>query len=79
MVAKAVCVIGIIASVIGAIVLFANAAEYSFLAHLWVVGLAVLTFGSLIFWAASLVLYGFGELIENTAVIAYNTSLSNNK
>lgn len=36
------------------------------------IGLLIMTVGSLLSWMSSLVLYGFGELVENSAVIAGN-------
>ena len=62
--AKAVCYIGIIVSVIcGFGMICSNNSDT-------VVGVVVLLGGSLVSWLGSLVSYGFGELIENTTVIA---------
>lgn len=41
--------------------------------NLFLVGLLVIAVGCLISWISSWLLYGFGELIENTALIARNT------
>lgn len=42
-----------------------------------VVGLFVAGFGALFSWVGSFALYGFGELIENSKVIAYNLEKMN--
>ena len=41
--------------------------------NLFLVGLLVIAVGCLISWISSWLLYGFGDLIENTALIARNT------
>lgn len=41
--------------------------------NLFLVGLLVIAVGCLISWISSWLLYGFGELIENTALVARNT------
>lgn len=61
-------IIGIIASVIIGIVVLVTADELAFL------GIIVIILGSLFSWASSFLIYGFGELIENTQVIAHNTT-----
>lgn len=62
-------IIGIVASVIGAIVcwviLIGEAAFVGFL-----IGLGVLAGGILLSWLNSFFMYGFGELIEKTSLIA---------
>ena len=61
-----VCCIGILASLIVAIVLFqANTRYYNTVG----IGFAVLFGGSLISWIGSFFTYGFGELIDRTASI----------
>lgn len=63
------CYVGIAVSVLAAIVLaFAGIVSEEFI--LAAVGAGVLIVGSLGSWISSWVLYGFGELIENTAFIA---------
>jgi hypothetical protein len=58
MLAKVVCWLGIIVSVIGSFVLFANDAA--------LIGFAVMIGGSLGSWISSMFIYGFGQLTENT-------------
>lgn len=55
---------GIIASVIGGIILITLDEDL-----VWA-GLAVIIIGSLLSWVSSFVLYGFGELVVNSAIIA---------
>lgn len=40
-------------------------------------GILLLLLGPAVAWISSWLLYGFGELIEKTSVIAYNTSNAN--
>lgn len=64
--AKVVCYVGIAISVIagiGMIVAARNGAMFG-------MGFAIMVFGSLFSWIGSFFVYGFGELIENTTVIA---------
>ena len=63
-VAKVVCWVGIIMSVITGIVLISTANT---------VGILTIIVGSLGSWIGSFTLYGFGELIEKTTEIAENT------
>lgn len=56
------CWIVIIASVITGIVMMANDAIAA--------GLLIIAGGSLIGWVSSFVLYGFGELVENSCIMA---------
>ena len=58
--------IGIIASVITGIIFIADDAGG--------MGFLLIILGPLASWLSSLLLYGFGELIENTSIIAQNTS-----
>lgn len=55
---------GIIASIIGGIILIGLDEDLIF------AGIAVIVIGSLLSWISSFVLYGFGELVENSAIIA---------
>ncbi|HCJ92739.1 MAG TPA: hypothetical protein DHV92_05420 [Ruminococcaceae bacterium] len=55
---------GIIASVIGGIIVITLDEDL-----VWA-GLAVIIIGSLLSWVSSFVLYGFGELVVNSAIIA---------
>lgn len=55
---------GIIASVIGGIILIGLDEDLIF------AGIAVIVIGSLLSWISSFVLYGFGELVANSAIIA---------
>ncbi len=63
-IAKVVAWIGIVICVIYGFVLLVSVEDMA------LVGLIVMTVGSLLSWVSSLVLYGFGELIDNSAVIA---------
>ena len=66
--ARAICVLGIGLSVVAGLILIVNGATY----NTALVGTGVLVFfaGSLLSWIGSFFAYGFGELIENTTVIA---------
>ncbi len=55
---------GIIASIIGGIILIGLDENLVF------AGFAVIVIGSLLSWVSSFVLYGFGELVANSAIIA---------
>lgn len=55
---------GIIASIIGGIILIGLDEDLIF------AGIAVIVIGSLLSWVSSFVLYGFGELVANSAIIA---------
>lgn len=61
--AKVVCWIGIIACIITGIVLMATDDD------LILVGILTAVVGSLLSWVSSFVLYGFGQLVENSDVI----------
>ena len=64
--AKIICYIGIIASIIAAIVLlFLGDIE-----NMILISLPVLVAGIILSWIGSIFTYGFGELIENSAIIA---------
>ena len=67
MLAKAIFCVGVTASVVGGFVslLIVGAGELG--AILFV---AIPAVGSLLSWASSLVIYGFGELVSNSAIIA---------
>lgn len=71
--AKVLCWIGIIVSVVVAIVLFASDDD------LVGIGFLVLIGGSLISWIASFVLFGFGQLVENSDIIAEQSYRDNQK
>ena len=70
--AKVICWIGIIASVITGIAMITSATNryYTNQGLLWT-GIAVMILGSLLSWVGSFTLYGFGELVENSSVIRY--------
>ena len=76
--AKVLCWIGIILSVISGIIIIAGGANNS-RAYGYNSGPSVLTgiltivFGCLASWIGSFFTYGFGQLIENTDNIRYNT------
>ena len=62
--AKITAWIGIIICVIYGFVLLVSVEDMA------LVGLLIMTVGSLASWISALVLYGFGELIENSGIIA---------
>ena len=71
--AKIICWIGIIASVILAIIMFASAEEsYNEETNI-VLGFVYLIGGTLLSWIGSFFAYGFGELIEKATEIEKNT------
>ncbi|MCQ2446047.1 MAG: hypothetical protein MJ141_04115 [Clostridia bacterium] len=70
--ATAICILGIIAAVIGGISIMISD-EYLFLT-----GLLVMVVGSVISWVGSFTIYGFGELIESTANIEAQLYSNNN-
>jgi len=71
--ATSVCVIGIIASVIGAVALWASGNKYN---DTVLSGLIVLGVGCLVSWVGSFFAYGFGELIEqNNRILTTNQSI----
>lgn len=57
--------LGIIASVVGGIFYMSLDFEDTFF-----LGLVIAVSGSIVAWISSFVLYGFGELVENSAIIA---------
>lgn len=68
--AKVICWVGIIISVVVGIILLASDSD---------VGLIVMIVGSFVSWIGSFFTYGFGELIEKATEIAENTkSLNSN-
>ena len=71
-VSKIVCGIGILCSVIAGIIFMAVTEPWDFGAIYFFIGIAIAALGSVIFWAASLVIYGFGELIEKVSSIEEN-------
>ena len=71
-----ICWFGIIVSVIAGIAMISSATQgrYTDETLVWT-GIAVAVLGSLLSWVGSFVLYGFGELVENSSVIAKNTEV----
>ena len=67
--AKVICYVGIAISVIDGIVMIGFGSSSNGDAMVGM-GLAVMIVGSLVSWIGSFFAYGFGELIENTTVIA---------
>ena len=67
--AKVICWLGVIISVITGIIGIINGTEQS-----TVSGIITIIFGSLASWLGSFFAYGFGQLIENTDEIRKNTS-----
>ena len=65
--AQVVCWIGIICSALFGIIIVANGKNFVFL------GFMIMFVGSLLSWCSSFVLYGFGELIENSEIANSNT------
>lgn len=64
-VSKLLCWIGIIASNTFGILMVGTGQELAV-----VVGLVIMILGSLMFWIGSFVFYGFGQLIENSDILA---------
>lgn len=72
--ASFMCWIGIGVSVMGGIILLAYSGEAWYNEEICILlGFATMIGGSLLSWLSSFVLYGFGELIENSAIIAGKT------
>lgn len=68
--AKVICFVGIAISVVAGIVMI-GFGSFSYNGDTMIgMGLAVMIVGSLVSWIGSFFAYGFGELIENTTVIA---------
>lgn len=62
-----VCIVGILGSFVGAVILWVNAGDYPYGGdELILLGFLTLIVGSLIFWVVSFFCYGFGQLIEKT-------------
>ena len=64
--AKVICIVGIAISVVAGIGMIGSGYNNAMVG----MGLAVMIVGSLVSWIGSFFAYGFGELIENTTVIA---------
>lgn len=62
-------VLGIVSSITAAIVIWTSI--YGGTGAL--IGIAVAVFGSLLSWVSGFFIYGFGQLIENTDIIAQNS------
>ncbi len=73
--AKVLCWVGIIFSVLVAIILFIEANEGSYRTEgLYIrLGCIFLIIGPLVSWINSFFMYGFGELIERTTEVSLNT------
>lgn len=67
-----ICWVGIIASILGGIVLMLAGDEMFIL-----IGIAVAIVGSLASWIGSFVMYGYGQLIYNSDIVARNTQNGN--
>ena len=70
--AKVICWLGIIASVIIGILLIMSATNrngyYSYTdTNMVITGILVMIMGSILSWIGSFVLYGFGELVDNSS------------
>ena len=71
-------VIGILAYVIIGVIIIANSRHND---ELVVIGIAIMIIGSLMSWLSSFILYGFGQLIDNSDILvqqARNRSMPNN-
>lgn len=68
--ASVACAVGIAVSIIGGIIVMCTVEE------LIGIGFVVMIGGSLLSWLSSFVLYGFGELVENSAIVARKTEQS---
>lgn len=72
MLAKVICVLGIIGSVIAGISMIAGGSQISYYSNsnvLILPGLLVMILGSVVSWANALLLYTFGEMAENIAAL----------
>lgn len=67
-IAKITAWIGIIVCIIYGFVMLVSMEDMA------LIGLLIMTVGSLLSWISSLVLYGFGELVENSSVFANKKS-----
>lgn len=75
--AKIIGWIGIIISGLWGLILISQAFGYWGEPIFIFMGLMVIGIGSLLSWTSTWILYGFGELIENVAIIAENTKKDN--
>ena len=66
-VAQVICWLGIVGSVIYGLVYIISTEFWDFGIMYLFIGVAIMAIGSLLSWASSLVLYGFGELIEKVS------------
>ena len=72
--AKVLCWLGIIASVISGIATIVSTSRSSYTAGAGILaGILIIVLGCLFSWIGSFFTYGFGQLIENTDHIRYNT------
>ncbi len=62
--AKVIACIGVVICIIYGFVMLVS------MEGMALIGLLIMTVGSLLSWLSSLVLYGFGELVENSSIIA---------
>ena len=67
-VAETICWVGIVSSILTGLVVIAKGNEDSILMSLFI-GLLIMVLGSLFSWIGSFVLYGFGQLIENSDIL----------
>ena len=67
--AKVLCIVSIIASVITAIVYFVLATQYYDEAPYIFTGLGFLVLGPIFSWIGSLGIYGFGEIVDGVSTI----------
>jgi len=83
--AKVIAWLGIISSVIGGIILISQGVKINH--NSWngsggglfiLSGIGTLIVGPILSWIGSFFMYGFGELIENSEAIRYNTSKNKN-
>lgn len=61
-----VCIVGMLASFVSAIILWVNAGDYYNSDEMILAGFIALIVGSLVSWVGSFFCYGFGQLIEKT-------------
>ena len=73
-VAKVICWIGIIASIYTGISILYSSFNYSYFGYQVFVGPIVGILGCLLSWLSSLLIYGFGKLVEDTEAIRNNIS-----
>lgn len=69
--AKVLCCLGIIGSIIAGIVTVSQASNTNYNGEFYkILGYIFVIVGPILSWISTLLLYGFGELVENSTIIA---------